>query len=161
MKLLSGQYHRTSQHLGFVSFITVQSYDVHKSSSTLWPHGCIRLFAHYTTSLSSLCRRIWRYCTSNMVVRYILSSVYLILSQFSQLSFMTYIGLCVFSLHLSFYDNIENMSSQSYYHQIGSMTHLPLFMVRSWNNGMSCMSFYILIDWGNGLVPSKRNINGG
>ena len=28
---------------------------------------------------------------------------------------------------------------------IGSMTHLPLFRVRSGNIGMKCMSFYILI----------------
>ena len=33
-----------------------------------------------------------------MLVRYILSSVRLRLSQFSQLSFMQYMGLCVFSL---------------------------------------------------------------
>ena len=44
------------------------------------------------------------------------------------------------------YDDCENMCTWSYYHhQIGSMTHLPLFRVRSWNNGMCCMSFYILI----------------
>ena len=30
-----------------------------------------------------------------------------------------------------------------YRHQIGSMN--PLFVVRSWNNGVCCMSFYILI----------------
>ena len=33
-----------------------------------------------------------------------------------------------------------------YHHQIGSMMPLPLFSVRSWNNGMRCMYFYILID---------------
>ena len=32
-----------------------------------------------------------------------------------------------------------------YYHQIGRMNHLALFRVRSWNNGMRCMSFYVLI----------------
>ena len=32
----------------------------------------------------------------------------------------------------------------NYHHQIGSMTHLPLFRVRSWNNDMRCMSFHIL-----------------
>ena len=31
-----------------------------------------------------------------------------------------------------------------YHHQIGSMIHLSLYRVRSWNNGMCCMSFYIL-----------------
>ena len=34
----------------------------------------------------------------------------------------------------------------SYYHnQIGSTNYYPLFRVRSWNNGMRCMYFYILI----------------
>ena len=32
-----------------------------------------------------------------------------------------------------------------YHHQIGSMDYYPLFRVRSWNNGVRCMSFYILM----------------
>ena len=32
-----------------------------------------------------------------------------------------------------------------YHHQIGSMSCYPLFRVRSWNNGVRCMSFYILM----------------
>ena len=40
----------------------------------------------------------WRYRTSKMPVRYILSRVCLRLSQFSQLSFMQYMGLCWFGL---------------------------------------------------------------
>ena len=84
--------------LGFVSFITLQSYDVRKYSITLWHYGYIRLFAHYTTSLSTLCRCIWMYWTSKMLVIYILSER-LRLSQFSQISFMH--GLCVFSLSTS------------------------------------------------------------
>ena len=44
------------------------------------------------------------------------------------------------------YDDCENMFILSYYrHQIGRMTHLPMFRARSWNNDMCCMSFYILI----------------
>ena len=31
-----------------------------------------------------------------------------------------------------------------YHHQIGSMNYYPLSRVRSWNNGVCCMSFYIL-----------------
>ena len=48
-------------------------------------------------------------------------------------------------------DGWENIHNLSYYHhQIGSMNYYPLFGVRSWNNGMRCMSFYILIGpiWG-------------
>ena len=43
-------------------------------------------------------------------------------------------------------DDWENIYTLSYYHhQIGSMNYYPLFRVRSWNNGVRCMSFYILI----------------
>ena len=39
----------------------------------------------------------------------------------------------------------ENIYTLSYYHhQIGNMNYHPLFRVRSWNNGVRCMSFYIL-----------------
>ena len=44
--------------------------------------------------------------------------------------------------HFSF-DDCENMCSLSYcHHQNGSMIHLPLFRLRSWNNGVRCM-FYL------------------
>ena len=43
-------------------------------------------------------------------------------------------------------DDGENIYTLSYYHhQIGSMHYCPLFRVRSWNNGIRCTSFYILI----------------
>ena len=44
---------------------------------------------------------IWRYWTYKMPVRY-LSSVWVRLSIFSQLSIIQYVGLCVFSLPISF-----------------------------------------------------------
>ena len=44
------------------------------------------------------------------------------------------------------YDDCENTCTLSYHHhQIRRMTHLSLFRARSSNNGMPCMSFYILI----------------
>ena len=43
-------------------------------------------------------------------------------------------------------DDWENIYALSYYHhQIGSINYYPLFRVRSWNNGVCCMSLYILI----------------
>ena len=68
---------------------------------TWWSDCRIVIFAHYTTSLSSLCRRIWKYWGSKILVMYTVSSVCLTLSQFSQ-SVMQYMGLCVLSLPLSF-----------------------------------------------------------
>ena len=43
------------------------------------------------------------------------------------------------------------------HHQIGSMTHLPLLRVRSWNNGVCCMSFYILLAW----ISNLNAVHGG
>ena len=43
-------------------------------------------------------------------------------------------------------DDCEDTCTLSYcHHRIGSMAHLPLFKVKSWNIGMRCMSFCILI----------------
>ena len=54
-----------------------------------------------------------------------------------------------FLTHFScdYWDNIYTLSY--YHHQIGGMNYYPLFRVRSWNNGVRCMSFYILTapDW--------------
>ena len=58
----------------------------------------IRLFVHYTISLSSLCKLICRHWTYEMSARYILSSVWVRLSIFSYLSIIQYMGLYVLSL---------------------------------------------------------------
>ena len=85
----------------------------------------IRLFVHNTISLSSLCKLIWRHWTYKMPVRYILSSVWVRLSIFSQLSIIQYMGMCVFSLPISLV-MIEMIYTLSYYHhQIGSMNYYP------------------------------------
>ena len=98
-------------------------YGICKWSDTLWPVGCACLFADYIISLSSLCRLIWRHWTTKMLVKYMLPSVCLRLRQFSQLSFIQYMGLCVFSLPNSPV-MITRMCTLSYYHhQTGSMNH--------------------------------------
>ena len=53
--------------------------------------------------------------------------------------------LYVFSLpiHPCDWENIYTLSY--YHHQIGRMIYYPLFRDRSCNNGVRCMSFYILI----------------
>ena len=117
-------------------FITIVQFMI---SSNIFP-----LFVHNTISLSSLCKLIWRHWTYKMPVRYILSSVWVRLSIFSQLSIIQYMGLCVFSLPISLV-MIEMIYTLSYYHhQIGSMNYYPLFGPRSWNNGMRCMAIFLL-----------------
>ena len=77
-------------------------YDECKYSDTFWLADRTHLFVQYTISLSSLCKLIWRHCTYKMPVRYILSSVWVRLNIFSPLSIIWYVGLCVFSLPISF-----------------------------------------------------------
>ena len=116
-----------------------------KYSDTFWLADRVRLLVHYTISLSSLCKLIWGHWNYKMPVRYILSSVRVRLSIFSQSSIIQYMGLCVFSLPISLV-MIERIYTLSYYHhQTGRMNFYPLFRVGSWNNGMHCMSLSILL----------------
>ena len=118
-----------------------------KYSDTFWLADRVRLFVHYPSSFSSLCKLIWGHWTYKISGRYILSSVWVRLSIFSQLSVIQYMGLCVFSLPISLV-MIERIYTLSFYHlRIGSMNFYPLFRVRSWNNGVRCMFFHILIGW--------------
>ena len=73
----------------------------------------------YITPLSSLYKLIWRHRTYKMPVRYILSSVWVRLSIFSQLSLIQYMELCVFSLPISlvmidFYFVLLSSSNRKY-----------------------------------------------
>ena len=55
-------------------------------------------------------------------------------------------GLCVFSLPtpLVMIERIYILYLSNIVKSIGSLNFYPLFRVRSWNNGVRCMSFYIL-----------------
>ena len=129
---------------GFRFYYYCADYDECKYSDTFWLADRVLLFVHYTISLSSLCKLIWGHWTYEMPVRYILSSMWVRFGIFSQLSIIQYIGLCVFRLPISLVVT-ERIYTLSYHHQIGSMNYYPLFRVRAWNNGMRCMSLYILI----------------
>ena len=98
-------------------------YGICKWSDTFWPVGRVRLFADYTISLSSLCRLIWRHWTTKMLVMYMLPSVCLRLRQFSQSSFIRYMGLCVFSLPNSPVMMVRMCTLSYHHHQIGTMNH--------------------------------------
>ena len=49
-------------------------------------------------------------------------------------------------------DDWESITLSYHHHQIRSMNYYPLFRVRSWNNGICCMSLYCY-----GLNRSQRN----
>ena len=84
-------------------------YGICKWSDTLWPVGCVRLFADYTISLSSLCRLIWKHWTTKMLVRYMMPSVCLRLRQFSQLSLYSLYGAVCLQLTQFSCDDRENV----------------------------------------------------
>ena len=74
-------------------------------SANSWIHFGLQIIVVYlyiTPSHYHHCANfIWRHWTYKMPVRYSLSSVWVRLSIFSQLSIIQYVGLCVFSLPIS------------------------------------------------------------
>ena len=54
-------------------------------------------------------------------------------------------ALCFQFTHLCCDDWGNTYTLSYYHHQIGSMNYYPLFGVRSWNNSVRCMTFYILM----------------
>ena len=93
-----------------------------------------------------------------MPVRYISSCVWVRLSMFSPLSVIQYVGLYVIVLPISVVMiEIIYIYSLSYCHQqIGSMNYYPLFRVRSWNNGVRCMYFFILRNTFSNIQLSEK-----
>ena len=81
----------------------------------------IRLFVHYTISLSSLCKFSWRHWTYKMPVRYSLSSVSTNRHILSVIHCKIRGAVCFQFTHFPC-DDWENLYTLSYYHhQIGSM----------------------------------------
>ena len=117
------------QHILSLIANTFRENDECKLSDTFWLADRVRLFVHYTISLSSLCKLIWRHWTYKMPARYILSSVWVRLSIFSQLSILHYMGLCVFSLPISLMMTEKVYTLSYYHHQIGSMNSELLSIV--------------------------------
>ena len=93
---------------GFCFHYYCAVYDECKYLDTFWLADRVHLFVHYTISLSSLCKLIRGHWTYKMPVRYILSSVWVRLSIFSQLSIIQYMGLCFQFTHFPC-DDWENI----------------------------------------------------
>ena len=82
------------------------------------------------------------YCLSDI---FCLECVSKIRSVLSIIFHAIYGAVSIQLTHFS-YDDCENTCTWSYYHhEFGRMTHLPLFRVKSWNNGVRCMSVYVLM----------------
>ena len=120
-------------------------YAMCKRLGTLWLVGRAHLFALYIISLSSFCRLSLRNWTFKMLVRYMLSSVCLRLSQFSQLSFAKTTEFCDLRSPYSLVI-IVKICTLSYHHKkIGNMNHKLLFQARPWNNGTCCIYLTIFL----------------
>ena len=86
-----------------------------------------------TLSLSNACQIYFVECLID--IRHILAVIH-----------YTIRGAVCFQFTHFLCDDWENIYTLSYHHhQIGSMNYYPLFKVRSWNNGVRCMSFCILM----------------
>ena len=95
-------------------------YGICKWSDTLVMFVCLQITTSHHHHYADLSEGIE---LLKCLVSYMLPSVCLRLRQFSQLSFVRYMGLCVFSLPNS-PAMIMRMCTLSYYHhQIGSMNH--------------------------------------
>ena len=127
-----------------VIFINVATYTLTRKYALLCPLCLSHRFIY--KDIRNVQARIWK--------------IYL----FSQLSLMQYMVAVRIHLTQFSYDDFWNTCTLScYHHQNGSMTRLPLFRVRSWNNGMRRMSFYILIvlfifvHKGRGVMANQSN----
>ena len=114
----------------YTSIITVQPIMYANNRIHYVSKDCIHLFAYYTIPLLSSWRITWGHWSYKMLVRYILLSVYIRLSLFSQYYLMEYMGLCVISLPISplmihFIANIKSeISIISHCSRIGHETML-------------------------------------
>ena len=83
--------------------------------NALWPLGRIRLLAHYTISLPSLCRVFWRHLPYKMFVMYILYSVPWRWGLFAPLSSTQYIVVICYPITHFFFLRITNIDTSYYY----------------------------------------------
>ena len=116
-RMLSSVTYLCLEHWDFVSIIDVQYVGCANDGigNIMACASCYSLFAHCTISLSSLYILIWRHWTSKMLVKYMQFSLCLRLSQFSQLYFIQYMGLCVLRLPNYFLMTVQ-FCTLSYHH---------------------------------------------
>ena len=108
----------------------------------LWPNGrCLHITLphyHHYVDLFDISRLLK--CLSGTFCLECVSKINTILTIFFH---KIYGAVCIQLTHFSYFQNTCTLSY--YHHQIGSRIHLPLLRVKSWNNGMRCMSFCFLI----------------
>ena len=122
------------------------------------PDGSIRLFAQ-RTSLSPICRLIWKHWSYKIFSGYILSRVCPDKVIHLSYLFCNMWAVCIQLTHLSFiYRWLLEWCTSSYFIVTRSkkMNQKPLFRVRTWHNRIGYMSCYIFRKHGSN--PLHKNI---
>ena len=132
-----------------------------KYSDTCWLADRTRLFVQYTISWSSLCKIYLKALNLlNACQIYFVECVSKIKHILSVIHYTLCGAVCFQFTHFPCdnWDNIYNLVIIIIKSKV--WTYYPLFRVRSWNNCVRCMSFYILIvkigyvclSYGNGIL---------
>ena len=100
-----------------------------------WLHLFVCILCYLYIILMHIYLKVFNF--SNTHVRYLLSSVSHIKSVLSNIFYAIYGTLYIQLTHFVIDDDCENRCTFCRcHHQMESMNHLPLFRVRSWNDGM-------------------------
>ena len=142
-------YHIISYHIISYHIISYHIISYHIASHSITSHHITSYIISYHIRSDHIRSYVmWCHVTSRQIISYhIISYIISYHIIFSQLSIIQYVGLCVFSLPISLvmieliYIHFVLLSSSNPH----SLNYYPLSRVRSWNNGVRCMSFYILI----------------
>ena len=120
----SNSFFFLENELKFRDLVTDDHFALPRTIGIIMADGRIRVLTHYSTSLSSLFRCIWKYRTSKKksVLSIVIHTIYGV--------------VCIQLTHFSCGDR-ENTRTLSY-------NHLPLLMVRPWNHVLYSTSFYAL-----------------
>ena len=129
----------------FVFIITVQFM---VSANNRMRFGLIVFFYLYIT------RSHYHHCANlseNIELIICLSDIFCRVSKITHILSIIHYTICgavCFQFTYFYHNAWENTYTLSYYHnRIGSMNYYPLFGVRSWNNGVRCMCFCILLSF--------------
>ena len=125
---------------GLLGFVLLLVCSIMSTYTTGWSYAFVCL--HITLPHYHHCENvIWRYWPSKMLVSFGLSEcVSKIESVLPVIFYAIYGAGCIQLTHLSYAD-CENMCTLfNYHHEIGIMTNLPLYRVRSWEK-MVCVVY--------------------
>ena len=122
------RFHTYTKKTGLCFFVTVQSYDVRK-----WPSNYRPMVVFVILQITPFHYHHYADVSENIELPKCFSVQSVVcVSKIKPILSINMMIVRIFTL-------------SNYQCQIGSMSHLPLLRVRSWNNGIPCKPFYVLI----------------